>query len=220
MKLIHKKEFSDAEKERGVSLLNSIKIVVNVLFALLIFQVFLMLPRPGDPELELKLLEQIFSENAMQLLTILVGLILIIVYWVQSNLLLSNITRSTPTHAVLSLVQVLLLMIYLYFLRFDMEYDGMTIALQMESVFLALAGFVGAYNWRYAKSINLTSEKISKKEELDLFYKILPEPITSLFTLPFATLGAGVWTLAFLFIIPITWVLKIIRRKIDDEETK
>ena len=217
MKLSYKKDFSEAEKERGINLLNSIKIVVNVLFALLIFQVFLILPRPGDPELEIKLLEQIFADHTMGLLTILVGLILIIVYWIQSNLLLGNINRSTPTHAVLSLVQVFFLMIYLYFLRFDMEYDGMTIALQMESVFLALAGFVGAFNWRYANSINLTSDKISEKEELDLFYKILPEPLASLFTLPFAILGPGIWTLAFLSIIPITWILKIIRKNTNDE---
>lgn len=217
MKLSYKKDFSEAEKERGVNLLSSIKIVINVLFALLIFQVFLILPRPGDPELEHKFLTQVFTENTTVLLTMLVGLILIIVYWTQSNSLLGNITRSTPIHATLALLQVFFLMIYLYFLRFDMEYEGMTIALQMESLFLALAGFIGAFNWRYAKSVNLTSDNITKKEELDLFYKVLPEPIASLFTLPFAVLGPGIWTLAFLSIFPIGWILKFIRKKIDDE---
>ena len=204
---------SFAKKERGVSLLNSIKIVVNVLFALLIFQAFLILPRPGDPLLEYNNLGEIFSEHIMQLLVIVVGLILIIIYWIQFNLLIGNIKRSNPLHATLALTQVILLMIYLYFLRFDMEYDGMTLALQMESVFLALAGFIGAINWLYARTAGLTSNQITKKEELDLFYKVLPEPLASLFTLPFAVMGPGVWTLAFLSIVPIGYILKFIRRK-------
>lgn len=204
---------SIAEKERGVSLLSSIKIVVNVLFALLIFQTFLILPRPGDPLLEYNTLSEIFRDNLMSLLVIVIGLTLITIYWIQFNLLIGNLKRSTPMHAVLALTQVILLMIYLYFLRFDMEYDGMTLALQMESVFLALAGFVGAFNWRYARSVGLTSDQITDKEELDVFYKVLPEPMAALFTLPFAVMGPGIWTLAFLSIFPITYILKLIRKK-------
>ena len=49
MGIFKKKELSEAEQERGDALLNSIKIVVNVLYALLIFQTFLILPRPDDP---------------------------------------------------------------------------------------------------------------------------------------------------------------------------
>lgn len=208
-----KKKSTVAEIERGVSLLASIKIVVNVLFALLIFQTFLILPRPGDPLLEYNSLGEIFNDNLMSLLVIVVGLTFIVIYWIQFNLLIGNIKRSSPMHATLALTQVILLMIYLYFLRFDMEYDGMTLALQMESIFLALAGFTGALNWRYARYAGLTSEQITDEEELDLFYKVLPEPIVSLITLPFAIFGPGIWTLAFLSIIPVSFILKFIRKR-------
>jgi len=213
MALFKKKELSEAEKERGVGLLNSIRIVVNVLYALLIFQAFLILPRPDDPLLEYNSLSQIYADNLMQLLVIVVGLILIIIYWIQFNLLLGNIKRSSPMHAVLALLQVIFLMIYLYFLRFDIEYDGMTLALQMESIFLALAGFVGAINWRYARSRGLTSDRITNTEELEIFYRVLSEPIAALFTLPFAVYGPDIWTLAFLSIIPIGLILKWARKK-------
>ena len=79
----------------------------------------------------------------MQIVVIAVGLILIIMYWVQFNRQLGNLVRSSPIHASLSIVQMFLLMLYLYFVRFDMEFDGMKLALQMESIFLALAGFTG-----------------------------------------------------------------------------
>ncbi len=206
-------EITNAHKERGVSLLASVKIVVNVLFALLIFQIFLILPRPDDPELEYHSLVEIFSENLDKLLLIAVGMVLVILYWLQTNLQLGNLTRSNAFHAVLMISQTFFLMIYLYFVRFDMEYEGMKLALQMESVFLALAGFVGAFAWRYARKNGLTSNQISDNQEMDIFYKLLPEPLASALTFPFAAFGPIIWTLAFLSIIPIGFLLKLVRKK-------
>ena len=51
MQLLKKTDPTKAQIERGVGLLNSVNIVINVIYALLIFQVFLILPRPDDPEL-------------------------------------------------------------------------------------------------------------------------------------------------------------------------
>ncbi len=123
-------------------------------------------------------------------------------------------------HATLAIIQMIFLMIYLYFLRFDMEYDGMTLALQMESVFLALAGFIAAINWRYARRNNLTSDQINEKEELDIFYKILPEPIASSISFPFAVFGPDIWTLAFLSIIPVGMILKRVRKRNEDKSVE
>ena len=211
---------TNAHRERGVSLLGSVKIVVNVLFALMIFQIFLVLPRPDDPELQYHTLGDIFLENSSKLLVIVVGIVLILLYWLQSNLQLGNLTRSNAIHAILMISQTFFLMIYMYFVRFDIEFDGMTLALQMESVFLALAGFVGAYAWRYARKNNLTSDEITDNQEMDIFYKLLPEPIASSITFPFAVLGPNIWTLAFLSIIPIGFILKIVRKKYDVESGK
>ncbi len=216
MQLMKKVPPTKAQIERGVGLLNSIRVVVNVLYALMIFQIFLILPRPDDPELVYQSLSQIYSENVMQLVMIVVGLILIMLYWIQFNTQMGNLVRSSPLHATLAVVQMIFLMIYLYFLRFDMEFDGMKLALQMESVFLAAAGFIAAINWRYARSNGLTSDQIDKNEELNIFYKILPEPMASLFTLPFATLGPNYWTLAFLSIIPFGFIVTLVRKKYDN----
>lgn len=215
MQLIKKTDPTKAQIERGVGLLNSVTIVINVIYALLIFQVFLILPRPGDPELEYHSLGQIYSENLTQILVIVVGLVLIVMYWIQFNRQLGNLVRSSPIHASLTVVQMISLMLYLYFVRFDMEYDGMQLALQMESIFLAFAGFVGAYNWRYARRQKLTSDQIDDNEEASIFYSLLPEPMASLFTLPFASLGPTIWTISFLSIIPIGYILKLVRKKYE-----
>jgi hypothetical protein len=208
VKLIKTEKPTKAEIERGVGILFSLKIVVNVLYALLLFQTFLILPRPDDPELNYKSLLQIYSDHSMKLLVILVGLILILTYWIQTNKQLGNLVRSSPFHAALAIVQMVCLMLYLYFVRFDMEFDGMTFALQMESVFLALAGFIGVYNWMYVRKNNLTSDQIDKNEERSMLFEFLPEPLASLFSLPFATFGPGIWTLSFLIVIPLGYFLK------------
>jgi len=212
IKLFKKSTPTKAELERGVGILNSLKIVVNVLYAMLIFQAFLILPRPDDPELEYHTLPQIFSEHIIQLVVIVVGLIMIITYWIQFNKQLGNLVRSSPMHATLAIVQMVCLMLYLYFVRFDLEFEGMKLALQMESIFLALAGFIGVYNWTYARKNLLTSKQIDDKEERTILYKILPEPIAALFSLPFASIGATAWTISFLIIIPLGYFLKIIKK--------
>ena len=208
VKFIKTEEPTKAEIERGKGILSSLKIVVNVIYALLLFQIFLILPRPDDPELNYRSLVDIFDEHSMKLVVILVGLILTITYWIQTNKQLGNLVRSSPIHASLAIVQMVCLMLYLYFLRFDMEFDGMTFALQMESIFLALAGFIGVYNWMYVRKNNLTSDQIDKQEERAMLFQFLPEPMASLFSLPFATLGPGIWTLSFLIIIPLEYFLK------------
>lgn len=203
-----RKNQNEASFQRDTMLLKSLIIVVNVLYALMIFQVFLILPRPDDPELQYISLDQIYSENLSVLMVIVVGLIMILIYWIQFHKLTGNLVRSSPVHASLSLFQMIFLMIYLYFVRFDMEYDGLTLALQMESVFLALAGFAGAISWVYARMNNLTSDQIDEQEEVSVLYSILPEPMAALFSLPFAVYGPGIWTLSFLSIIPIGMFFK------------
>jgi len=217
MQLIKKSKPTEAEMERGKGLLDSVRIVINVIYALMIFQIFLILPRPDDPELKYHSLGQIYSENVNQILVIVVGLILVIMYWIQFNRQLGNLLRSSPMHASLSIVQMFFLMLYLYFVRFDMEFDGMKLALQMESIFLALAGFTGAFNWRYSRKHLLTSNQITDDEELSIFYSLLPEPLASLFTLPFASFGPGIWTISFLIIIPISYVLKLMRKRLKEK---
>jgi len=195
-----------AQKERGREFLFSLKILINVIFALLLFQIFMILPRPDDPELEYYTLSQIFNGNTDKLLVILVGLILTLTYWAQINNQLGNLKRSSGLHASMGIVQMFCLMLYLYFVRFDMEFEGLKVALQMQSVFLALAGFIGVFNWIYARKRKLTSENINDQEEKIMFFKLLPEPCAAIFSLPFAAMGPETWTLSFLIIIPLSYI--------------
>lgn len=204
---------TEAQKERGREFLFSLKILINVLFGILLFQIFMILPRPDDPLLEYYTLNQIFDGNVDKLLVIMVGVILTVIYWIQINKQFGNLERSSGLHAALGISQMFCLMLYLYFVRFDMEFEGLEIALQMQSVFLALAGFIGVFNWGYARRHKLTSKFINDQEEKYLFYQLLPEPSAALFSLAFAGFGPEIWSLSFLIIVPISLICKKLGKK-------
>lgn len=211
--LLTEKQHTSAELERNVGILFSLKIVVNVLYALMYFQLFLILPRMDDPELKIHSLSEIFNMNTEGLIVIIVGLLMLTIYWIQFNKQLGNLVRSSPLHGALAILQMISLMMYLYFLRIDIESDGMVLALQMESVFLALAGFIGAVNWYYAKKNKLTSKNINEDEKKTILFSILPEPLAASFSFLFATISQLAWTLSFLIIIPLSYVLKRMAKK-------
>ena len=65
--------------------MSSARIVVDVLYALMIFQAFMILPQPDDSDLKYYSLNQIVATNIDTLLVIAVGLILIKMYRIQFN---------------------------------------------------------------------------------------------------------------------------------------
>ena len=52
MQLLKKTEPTKVQIERGAGLLTSLKPEFNVLYAVPVFQIFLVLPRPDDPKLK------------------------------------------------------------------------------------------------------------------------------------------------------------------------
>jgi len=105
------------------------------------------------------------------------------------------------------------LMLYIYFILFEISFTESVLALRMQSILLATAGVLGVLNWRYARFKGFTTDQIDDREEMDLFYKILPEPITAFITIFFAGFGSGVWSMAWLLVIPVTYVVNLLRKR-------
>lgn len=206
---------SEAILERGSKQLLRLAILIDVLYALMIYKMFLFLPRPEIDGFTKDDLIEVLSSSYLNYLVMLVGFILILIYWGQSNLQFGNLDRTDGKHATLSLLQVITLMIYLYFVRLDVEFDGATVALQMESIFLFLSGLFAVWSWHYAIRNNLLSASVTPIERRGVYLKLMPEPIVSILTLPFAVYGPDIWTLAWLMLIPVTWLLKKYRYRLN-----
>jgi len=206
---------TEAILERGSKQLMRLAVLIDVLYALMIYKLFMFLPRPEIDGFTKTDLVQVLSTSYLNYMVMFVGFVLVILYWMQSNLQFGNLDRTDGKHATLSILQVITLMIYLYFVRLDVEFDGATVALQMESIFLFLSGLFAVWSWHYAVRNNLLSSSVTPVEQTGVYLKLMPEPIVSILTLPFAVFGPDIWTLAWLMLIPVSWLLKRYRQRLN-----
>jgi len=197
-----KKEKTEAQKERDARQLRRLQTLMDVVFAVLIIRVFSLLPQFVSPETGEFDPLVIFTESGENFIMFFIGFVLITIYWFQNNKTNGNLVSTDLKHAVLSFLQLFFLLIYLYSVRLDMETDSDVLALFMQSVSLALAGFAGVASWVYAtKHPELVSEAISPEEANELKISILSEPLAATFTIPFAFIGPGLWNLSWLSVI-------------------
>jgi len=202
------KEVTEAQKERGTKQLLRLAVIIDVLFALMIYSLFTMMPSPEIDGFGRAELYEVLTKSYLNYTVIIIGLVLVILYWGISNLQFGNLERTNNVHASLSILQIFSLMLYIYFVRLDAEFSGEVLLMQLQSLFLALAGFLSVWSWHYAIKNNLVSDAPSKIEKETLYIKFLPEPVVSLLTFPLAWFGPVVWTLGWLLLIPVGWALK------------
>jgi len=195
-------EKSQAQIERDASQLRRLHTLMDVVFGVLLIRIFTLLPHPIKPETGNFDPLVIFTEGGENFIMFIIGFILITIYWIQSNKTSGNLVATDGKHTVLSILQLLFLLLYLYSVRLDMETQSDVLALFMQSVSLALAGFAGVAAWVYAsKRGNLVSEAVSSEEANDLKISILAEPLAAVVTIPFAFIGPGIWNLSWLSVI-------------------
>lgn len=195
-----KKAETPAAIERDTRQLRRLEILVDVVFGIMFFRIFLLLPKPETAEIGgFGSLKDFLASNSSRFEVIIIGILLVLIYWSQNIKVLGNIKRTDGTHTALSFLQLFMLLVYLYFVRMEMVFRGDQLPLLLQSVFLALTGFMGVAAWSYAlKDRKLLTDAITDAEARDLRIQILSEPITAVITTPFAFIGTTAWTLAWL----------------------
>ncbi|MDH3269614.1 MAG: TMEM175 family protein [Ignavibacteria bacterium] len=197
-----KKEKTLAQKERDATQLRRLQTLMDVVFGVLLIRIFTLLPHPVRPETGAFDPLVIFTEGGENFIMFIVGFILITIYWIQNNKTTGNLVATDGKHTALSIAQLLFLLLYLYSVRLDMETNSDVLALFMQSVSLALAGFAGVAAWVYAtKHTEMVSEAVSPEEANDLKMSILAEPLAAVVTIPFAFIAPGIWNLSWLSVI-------------------
>jgi uncharacterized membrane protein len=197
-----KKEKTEAQKERDARQLRRLQTLMDVVFGLLIFRLFTLLPHPIRPETGQFDPLVIFTESGANFIMFVIGFVLVSIYWFQNNKTSGNLISTDGKHAALSILQLACLLLYFYSVRLDIETDSDVLALFMQSVSLALVGFVGVAAWIYAsKRAELVSEAVSAEEASELKISILSEPLAAVVTIPFAFIGPGIWNLSWLSVI-------------------
>jgi len=208
-----KKDVTDTMKSREMRQLLRLQTLIDVIYGILLFRIFLLLPSPEIDGFGAKELISVLQDSYINYLAIAIGIFMIITYWLQSNIQFGNLRQTRTPHVILSILQVMFLLIYFYFVRLDFQFENVTILLQMQSIFLALSGCMSVAGWHYAVNNGLVMESISTEEKREVYLKLMPEPIVSLLTFPFAFIGPGAWTASWLLLIPVTMISRRIINK-------
>jgi uncharacterized membrane protein len=197
--------------DREVLQLQRLSTLADVVYAITIWRIFLLIPRPGINETNWSSLGEYFRSEWLALLVLLVGLIFTIVYWLQNNKLSSRLTRTDTKHTVLSIVQIFSVLLFLYSLRMGIEIGDAIGARFFESLAAANVGLWGALAWRYAcKNRHLLRDDVTDLEARQIAVSITGEPLTAAVTIPFAFVGPIFWNLSW-FAYPV--IAGIVRKR-------
>lgn len=205
-------ETTPSQIERGERQLKRVMTILDVLYALMIFQVFLLMPRPDVDNFTANELVAVFKASYLNYIVMTVGMILILLYWGQSHVIFGNLIRIDGNLSIMAILQAFFVLLYLYFIRLDVELGGLTLVLRLESISLAIAGGIGVGAWHYANKQDLITSTVTDLEKDKTYLKLMPEPITSILTFPFAVFGPDIWTLSWVLMIPVSYILKKIRK--------
>jgi uncharacterized membrane protein len=203
---------SDAPAEkRWVRQLARLETLMDVVYGLIIWRLFQLLPRPMEDETRSVL--QLFSEDPRDALTVVIGIIIVIVYWMQSNLLFGHLERTDARHTALSIVQIFCLLLFLYSIVLGTKYEAASDLRLFESVTALLVGVPSYLAWRHAKrEAKLVSPSLSRDDADAMSVQILAEPITAALTIPFAIFTPLLWEVAW-FSYPL--VSRVLRKRQD-----
>ncbi len=191
--------------------LNRLSRFIDVVYALLFFHMLTnYLPIIEDMEWSHKPLGLLshLIDNGNELLRIFIGGGLALMYWNQNNSLFKHLTKTNGIHAALSLVQLFLVCLFVYFAIADPALESQSSpALQAGS--LALAGFMSVAAWVYASKNNMMHESLGEDEVNTITRSNLMEPSVAVVNIGLAFVGPLVWTLAW-FVLPVifNWILK------------
>jgi uncharacterized membrane protein len=196
---------SAAVIERERRQLKRLQILIDVVYAVVIWRFFTLLPKPEEFTESLSTVGRFIANHADRFVIVLLGIVIVIVYWVQNNQLFGNLQRTDNKHTSLSILQLFFLLLFLYAIRIGLSFEGTAGAKLFESVAAALMGFTSVAAWAYAtKDRRLLGKEMTNSEAAAFRSRIMTEPVTAVVTIPCAFIGPLVWELSW-FVYPLVY---------------
>ena len=197
-------------KEREQRQLRRLETLIDVVFGITIWRLFMLLPRPHENPEWGGLLDMLL-DSKLNFAVALIALLIVIIYWIQSNLLFKYLARTDSIHIGLSIAQVFSLLLFLYAINTGVQFEANASTRIFESASACLLGVCSFAAWYYALNKGaLVTNELDAEEASAITERIKAEPVTAAITIPFAA-GAWMWELSW-FIYPV--VVYIYKRRI------
>lgn len=207
------KAYEDAKGHREILQLKRLETLTDVVYGIVIWRLFVLIPKPSS-EQQWDSVGAFISANLGDLVLVLIGLVVTIIYWGQSNALFGALARTDTRHTVLSILQIFSLLVFLYSLKLGIDLGASAGTRAFESGSAAVVGILGAAAWFYAiHNRRLLLPEVTVKDARELGDRVMAEPVTALITIPFAFLGAVFWEPAWLSYVIVVRLVK--RRRLS-----
>lgn len=193
---------------------------MDMVYAIVIWRVFMLLPRPDPGHGTWKSLSAMLMSNIESVALVAISLVIIITYWIQNNRLYGSLKATDTKHTALSIFQLFLLMVFLYSLRMGVVFEGALGTKVLESLSAAALGLSSMGAWAYAIGRGgLLSDRVTLQGAKMMQDRYLAEPLAALLTIPCAFIGPAAWEVAWLSFIPLAWLLRRRRRRLNHATT-
>lgn len=191
-------------KERQLRRLETFTDVVYSVVLVLIFYDLQIIKSSSD-----QTLESYLAAMAGEFKLAAFGIVVVLVYWLQNNVLLSRLFATDHIHSGLSILQVCVILLYILSLKLAVEFEGVPMMLVIMSLLVALMGALAVGGWWHASHLRrLLHPTVGDREVRDLSLGVLAEPITALITVPLAFVSTTAWELGWLSYLAVALVLK------------
>ncbi len=190
---------SQAELKRGKRQLRRIETLTDCVFALFIFMIIFELPLPADEGITNVPVKAFLLKYASAFTPVLIAIILVVLFWIQNNVLFGYLAHTDDRHTTIFIVQVFSLLFYFYTIGFGIDLDNPPDALALQSIAVFLVGVCSLAGWSYAsRNRRLIADEVKSEEIQKVRIRLLAEPITALITLACSPLGGTVWEISWL----------------------
>lgn len=177
---------SQADIRRGRSQLRRLETLTDVVYGVAIWRVFMLFPRPDQPEWSWHTWREFLAAEGMTIVLIAIGIAVLIIYWLQSNTLFGLADRADGKFAVRAIVQLFFVLLFLFSIRVGTELPASAWTRGFESVAALLLGLTSTWMWSYATAgRRLLHADVTDAEARAVSRRIRAEPATALFTMPF-----------------------------------
>lgn len=188
-------------ENREARQLRRLETLIDVVYGITIWRLFMLLPRPVENP-EWATLGAMLADSWLNFIVALIALVIVIIYWKQSNLLFKYLVRTDSVHISLTIMQIFALLLFLYSIVIGVQLEANATSRIFESATACLLGVFSFAAWHYALNRGrLVTDELDANEASAITERIKAEPITAALTIPFA-MGMWMWELSW-FLYPL-----------------
>ncbi|WP_455207015.1 TMEM175 family protein [Kaarinaea lacus] len=181
--------------------LTRLKMLMDVVYGIVIWRLFMLLPRPQENSHWDSVTDLLLSEWQLFVMPVL-ALLIVTIYWVQNNELLGCLEYTDSIHTGISIFQIFFLLLFLYSIGLGLVFEAAADSRVMESATVFLVGAFSYWGWRYAASNGLVSKDLPISKVAQIRQQNFAEPAAAILTVPFAFVGPVAWELSW-FLYPL-----------------